>query len=86
MPEDVIINCSKDSKYPEAPEGHTWKEIRHDNTVTWLANWTEDLPTGKIIRYLHVDPSFKFKSEKAEMVEEQTVEATYPKGDNFSLI
>ena len=27
MPEDVIINCSKDSKYPEAPAGHKWKEV-----------------------------------------------------------
>lgn len=33
VPEDVIINCSKDSKYPVAPEGHKWKEIRHDPSV-----------------------------------------------------
>lgn len=33
QPEDVIINCSKDSKWPEAPKGHKWKEVRHDNTV-----------------------------------------------------
>jgi len=32
-PEDVIINCSKDSKWPQPPKGHTWKEIRHDNSV-----------------------------------------------------
>lgn len=41
-PEDVIINCSKDSKKPSPPDGHKWKEIRHDNTVnigssnTWI--------------------------------------------------
>lgn len=34
MPEDVIINCSKDSKKPVPPEGHKWKEVRHDNTVS----------------------------------------------------
>lgn len=27
MPEDVIINCSKDSKIPEPPKGHKWKEV-----------------------------------------------------------
>lgn len=34
QPEDVIINCSKGSAVPPAPEGHKWKEVRHDNTVT----------------------------------------------------
>ena len=33
MPEDVIINCSKDSEVPEPPEGHSWKKVQHDNTV-----------------------------------------------------
>lgn len=27
MPEDVIINCSKDSAIPKPPEGHRWKEV-----------------------------------------------------------
>ena len=43
LPEDVMINCSKDSKIPTPPAGHKWKEIRHDNTVTWLASWTENV-------------------------------------------
>ena len=34
QPEDVIINCSKDSVWPKPPEGHQWKEVRHDNTVS----------------------------------------------------
>ena len=34
MPEDVIINCSKDSECPKPPPGRKWKEVRHDNTVT----------------------------------------------------
>lgn len=28
MPEDIIINCSKDSVIPKPPEGHKWKEVR----------------------------------------------------------
>ena len=36
QPEDVIINCSKDSEWPKAPAGHKWKEVRHDNTVSKL--------------------------------------------------
>eukprot|EP00667_Euglena_gracilis_P003148 EG_transcript_3154 len=42
-PEDVIINIGEGAKVPEAPPGHHWKEVRHDNKVTWLANWTENV-------------------------------------------
>lgn len=43
LPEDVMINCSKDSKIPVPPDGRKWREVRHDNTVTWLASWTENV-------------------------------------------
>ncbi|PKU27055.1 dna topoisomerase mitochondrial [Limosa lapponica baueri] len=59
MPEDVIINCSKDSKIPEPPEGHKWKEVRFDNTVTWLASWTENIQN--CLKYIMLNPSSKLK-------------------------
>ncbi|XP_018123800.1 DNA topoisomerase I, mitochondrial isoform X3 [Xenopus laevis] len=62
MPEDVIINCSKESKIPEPPTGHKWKEIRSDNTVTWLASWTENIQSS--IKYIMLNPSSKLKGEK----------------------
>ncbi|XP_053321970.1 DNA topoisomerase I, mitochondrial isoform X2 [Spea bombifrons] len=62
MPEDIIINCSKDSKIPEPPPGHRWKEVRCDNTVTWLASWTENVQNG--IKYIMLNPSSKLKGEK----------------------
>lgn len=34
LPEHVLINCSRESKIPQAPKGHKWKEVRHDNTVS----------------------------------------------------
>ena len=61
-PEDVIINCSKDSKIPKAPPGHRWKEVRHDNKVTWLASWTENVQ-GQV-KYVMLNPSSKLKGEK----------------------
>ncbi|KAJ6220389.1 hypothetical protein RDWZM_006201 [Blomia tropicalis] len=42
-PEDIIINIGDKAKVPAPPSGHKWKEIRHDNTVTWLASWTENI-------------------------------------------
>ncbi|XP_063376483.1 DNA topoisomerase I, mitochondrial [Cydia fagiglandana] len=62
MPEDVLINCSKDSKIPKPPAGHKWKEVRHDNTVTWLASWTENVQ-GQA-KYVMLNPSSKLKGEK----------------------
>ncbi|XP_066846907.1 DNA topoisomerase I, mitochondrial isoform X1 [Anser cygnoides] len=62
MPEDVVINCSKDSKIPEPPAGHKWKEVRFDNTVTWLASWTENIQNS--LKYIMLNPSSKLKGEK----------------------
>ncbi|XP_053740863.1 DNA topoisomerase I, mitochondrial isoform X1 [Synchiropus splendidus] len=61
-PEDVIINCSKESKIPEPPAGHHWKEVRHDNTVTWLASWTENIQGA--IKYVMLNANSKLKGEK----------------------
>ncbi|VDN56701.1 unnamed protein product [Dracunculus medinensis] len=62
QPEDVIINCSKGSEIPIPPAGHKWKEVRHDNTVTWLCAWTENV-LGQI-KYIMLNPSSKIKGEK----------------------
>ncbi|XP_058062940.1 DNA topoisomerase I, mitochondrial [Anopheles bellator] len=62
MPEDVTINCSEDSKIPVAPAGHRWKEVRHDNAVSWLASWTENVQ-GQV-KYIMLNPSSKLKGEK----------------------
>ncbi|XP_056334006.1 LOW QUALITY PROTEIN: DNA topoisomerase I, mitochondrial [Danio aesculapii] len=61
-PEDVIINCSKESRIPEAPAGHKWKEVRHDNTVTWLASWTENVQGS--CKYVMLNANSKLKGEK----------------------
>ncbi|XP_023083862.1 DNA topoisomerase I, mitochondrial isoform X2 [Piliocolobus tephrosceles] len=63
VPEDVVINCSRDSKIPEPPVGHQWKEVRSDNTVMWLAAWTESIQNS--IKYIMLNPCSKLKGEKA---------------------
>ncbi|KAL2085452.1 hypothetical protein ACEWY4_018772 [Coilia grayii] len=62
QPEDIIINCSKDSKIPVPPPGHEWKRVQHDNTVTWLASWVENIQNH--IKYIMLNPSSKLKGEK----------------------
>ena len=42
-PEDIILNLGKNATVPKPPVGHQWGEIRHDNTVQWLAMWKENI-------------------------------------------
>ncbi|CAL8070002.1 unnamed protein product [Orchesella dallaii] len=72
IPEDVIINCSKDSKWPEPPKGRKWKEVRHDNTVTWLACWTENVQGQQ--KYVMLNPTSRLKGEKDWMKYEKARE------------
>ncbi|XP_053680636.1 DNA topoisomerase I, mitochondrial [Anopheles nili] len=62
MPEDVIINCAKNSNVPPPPPGRRWKEVRHDNTVSWLVSWVENVQ-GQV-KYIMLNPSSKLKGEK----------------------
>jgi DNA topoisomerase-1 len=39
---NVVCPAGKDAPIPEHPyPGQRWKEVRHDNTVTWLAFWKD---------------------------------------------
>ena len=42
-PEQITINIGKEATVPSPPEGHRWKEIKHDNEGTWLAMWQENI-------------------------------------------
>ncbi|ODV95621.1 hypothetical protein PACTADRAFT_58616 [Pachysolen tannophilus NRRL Y-2460] len=51
-PEDVVLNLSKDAPVPPPPEGHQWAEVRHDNNVSWLAMWRENISNSfKYVRF-----------------------------------
>lgn len=60
-PEDVIINCSKGTA-PAPPAKHKWKEVRHDNTVTWLASWTENVQNQ--VKYIMLNSASRLKGER----------------------
>lgn len=58
-PEDVIINIGREATIPKPPEGHKWKEIRHDNKVTWLVMWTENIRGNN--KYIMLNASSRVK-------------------------
>lgn len=43
QPEQVTINIGKEATVPAPPEGHRWKEVKHDKEGTWLAMWQENI-------------------------------------------
>ncbi|CAK9215968.1 unnamed protein product [Sphagnum troendelagicum] len=63
MPEDIVINIGKDAPIPECPiPGCRWKEIRHDNSVTWLAFWNDPI-NNKEFKYVFLAPSSNLKGQ-----------------------
>jgi DNA topoisomerase-1 len=42
-PEQITINIGKEAMVPKPPQGHKWKEIKHDQEGTWLAMWQENI-------------------------------------------
>ncbi|EGC30025.1 hypothetical protein DICPUDRAFT_50979 [Dictyostelium purpureum] len=61
-PSDVTINIGKGENVPPSPiPGHEWKDVVHDNTVTWLAFWKESINGGT--KYIWLAPSSKIKGQ-----------------------
>nr|XP_043609444.1 DNA topoisomerase 1 alpha-like [Erigeron canadensis] len=62
-PSDITINIGKDAPIPECPiPGERWKEIRHDNTVTWLAYWVDPI-NSKEFKYVFLAASSSLKGQ-----------------------
>lgn len=63
-PRDITINIGKGAPIPTHPfPGQDWKEIRHDNTVTWLAYWKDPI-SPKDFKYVMMAATSSWKSEE----------------------
>ncbi|XVE50751.1 hypothetical protein DITRI_Ditri01bG0188400 [Diplodiscus trichospermus] len=87
-PNDITINIGKDAPIPECPiPGERWKDIKHDNTVTWLAFWNDPInPREFKYVFLAASSSLKGQSdkekyEKARMLKDyiKNIRAAYTK-------
>ncbi|ORX73646.1 hypothetical protein DL89DRAFT_263677 [Linderina pennispora] len=63
LPEQVTINIGKDAKVPDPPAGHRWGSVTHDNTVTWLAMWKENVNGNIKYVFLAAGSSLKGQSD-----------------------
>lgn len=62
-PEDITINIAKGAKLPEPNVPGKWKKVIHDQTVTWLANWTENVNGNHKYVFLAAGSSLKGQSD-----------------------
>ncbi|KNZ72791.1 DNA topoisomerase 1 [Termitomyces sp. J132] len=62
-PEDITINIGKNAPIPVPNAPGTWKAVTHDNTVTWLANWTENVNGNHKYVFLAAGSSLKGQSD-----------------------
>ncbi|WVR00294.1 hypothetical protein IAU59_007437 [Kwoniella sp. CBS 9459] len=65
-PEDIIINIGKDAPVPKPNIPGEWKGIQHDNTVTWLAHWKENVNGNAKYVFLSAGSSWKGQSDRAK--------------------
>ncbi|KAJ7924855.1 DNA topoisomerase I [Mycena leptocephala] len=62
-PEDITINIGKNAPIPVPNMPGQWKEVIHDNTVTWLATWTENVNNNHKYVFLAAGSSLKGQSD-----------------------
>jgi DNA topoisomerase-1 len=46
---------------PKAPDGHSWKGVAHNNKVTWLAYWNDNVNGD--FKYVFLSAASRFKGE-----------------------
>ncbi|KAJ7132760.1 DNA topoisomerase I [Mycena crocata] len=62
-PEDITINIGEGVPIPVPNMPGKWKKIIHDNTVTWLATWTENVNGNHKYVFLAAGSSLKGQSD-----------------------
>ena len=62
-PEQVTINIGADADIPKPPEGTKWGSVQHDNAVTWLAMWKENVNDNTKYIFLAANSSLKGQSD-----------------------
>ncbi|KAM3390362.1 hypothetical protein ACQJBY_012142 [Aegilops geniculata] len=62
-PSDITINIGEKAPVPVCPiPGESWKEVKHDNTVTWLAFWNDPI-NQKDFKYVFLAASSSLKGQ-----------------------
>ena len=77
-PEDITINIGKDVPIPVPNVPGKWKEVVHDNTVTWVANWVENVNGNYKYVFLAAGSSLKGQSDWNKFEKARELKVSYP--------
>ncbi|OMJ26707.1 DNA topoisomerase 1 [Smittium culicis] len=76
VPEQITLNIGKGAKIPEPPKGHKWGNIIHDQTVTWLATWKENVNDSTKYVFLAAGSSIKGQSDLKKFEKARTLKSS----------
>lgn len=62
-PEDITLNIGQNAPVPEPNAPGKWGKVIHDNTVTWLAHWKENINGNAKYVFLAAGSSLKGQSD-----------------------
>ncbi|KAL4073883.1 hypothetical protein J3A83DRAFT_4091530, partial [Scleroderma citrinum] len=65
-PEDITLNIGEDVPVPVPNMPGTWKAVVHEKTVTWLANWVENVNGNYKYVFLAAGSSLKGQSDMSK--------------------
>ena len=77
-PEQITINIGKEAMVPAPPEGHRWKEIKHDQQGTWLAMWQENINGAYKYVMLAANSDVKTQSDWKKFEKARELKVTLP--------
>lgn len=63
-PEDIVVNIGPDAPVPVPNIPGEWKTVQHDNTVTWLAHWKENINGNSKYVFLSAGSTWKGQSDR----------------------
>ena len=82
-PEQITINIGKEANIPIPPEGHRWKEIKHDTEGTWLAMWQENINGAYKYVMLAANSDIKGQSDFKKFEKARELKVKSPCGRGF---
>ena len=80
LPHQVTINVAENVCAPKCIQpGHAWGSVQHDNSVTWLATWHENVLGKNKYVMLAAQSSFKGKSDRSKYEKAMRLKGAIPK-------
>ena len=76
-PEDITLNIGEKVPIPEPNMPGNWKAVQHDQTVTWLATWTENVNGNHKYVFLAAGSSLKGQSDMLKFEKARELKVGY---------